>query len=493
VSEDGATNLVYTFTRTGATTSALTVNYAIAGTATNADYIGATPGTGRTITFAAGSSTATLTIDPIADTTLEPDETVALTLAVGSGYTVGTTTAVTGTITNDDNPILSINDITVIEGKDATAALTVSLSSPSSQPITVNYTTTPVNATANTDYTTTSGTLTIAANATTGVIVIPILNDNFNEADEAFVVTLSNPTSATLSPDSVAEVVITDTWQSTLTRTLPSGVENLKLIGTNAINGTGNAGDNILTGNSANNTLAGLGGRDTYVFIANSPLGLDTINETSTGGVDTLDFTDTNGPIRLNLASSTNQTVVPGQLTLKLSAGDVIENARGGNGNDRITGNALDNTLIGNAGNDSLTGAAGADYLAGNAGDDLLIGGAGNDSFAFVTGRAFLASDLGVDSLTDFTSGIDCLLLSKTTFSALTSVAGNGFSQAANFAIVDDDDLIETNAALIVYSSNSGGLFYNQNGSAIGLGTGTEFAVLVGSPTLAASDFTLLA
>jgi hypothetical protein len=58
VLEDGTTNLVYTFARTGPTTSALTVNYSIAGTADATDYTGATPGTGKTITFLAGSSTA---------------------------------------------------------------------------------------------------------------------------------------------------------------------------------------------------------------------------------------------------------------------------------------------------------------------------------------------------------------------------------------------------------------------------------------------------
>jgi hypothetical protein len=102
VTEDGTTNLVYTFTRTGPTTSALTVKYGITGTADAADYTGATPGTGKTISFDAGSATATVTIDPTVDTTPEFDETVILTLAPGSGYTVGTTTPVTGTIENDD-------------------------------------------------------------------------------------------------------------------------------------------------------------------------------------------------------------------------------------------------------------------------------------------------------------------------------------------------------------------------------------------------------
>ncbi|NBU77099.1 MAG: hypothetical protein EBS30_18110, partial [Planctomycetes bacterium] len=101
-------NLIYAFTRTGATTNALTVNFVIAGTADSSDYIGATPGTGKMITFAAGASTATLTIDPTADSTIETDETVAFTLATGTGYTIGTTAAVVGTISNDDFPVAQI-------------------------------------------------------------------------------------------------------------------------------------------------------------------------------------------------------------------------------------------------------------------------------------------------------------------------------------------------------------------------------------------------
>ena len=66
------------------------MNYTVGGTATlGTDYTGiaATPAT-KSVTFAAGSATATVTVDPTADTTIEPDETVALTLATGSGYTI---------------------------------------------------------------------------------------------------------------------------------------------------------------------------------------------------------------------------------------------------------------------------------------------------------------------------------------------------------------------------------------------------------------------
>ncbi|MFM5941908.1 MAG: sodium:calcium exchanger, partial [Dolichospermum sp.] len=139
--EDGTGNLVYTFSRTGATTSALTVNYSIAGTADATDYTGATPGTGKTITFAIGSSTATLTIDPTADTTIEPNETVALTLATGTGYTIGTTTAVTGTITNDDLPsiTLAVSPASVTEDGTGNLVYTFSRTGATTSALTVNY------------------------------------------------------------------------------------------------------------------------------------------------------------------------------------------------------------------------------------------------------------------------------------------------------------------------------------------------------------------
>ncbi|MDB9426967.1 Calx-beta domain-containing protein [Microcystis aeruginosa CS-564/01] len=263
VTEDGTTNLVYTFTRSGVTTNSLTVNYTLGGTATlNTDYT--RTGTTNTVTFAAGSSTATVTVDPTADTIVESNKTVILTLASGTGYTVGTPNAVTGTINNDDFSQLSINDITVVEGKDNNAILTVTVDNPNPQPITFNYTTAPIDATANVDYTSKTGTITIAPNTSTATISIPILNDNLNEPDEAFTVTLSNPVNATINPEGgIGEVIITDTWQSSLTRTLPNNVENLRLIGSNNINGTGNASNNNITGNSGINQINGGAGIDT--------------------------------------------------------------------------------------------------------------------------------------------------------------------------------------------------------------------------------------
>ncbi len=112
VAEDGATNLTYTFTRSGTTSGASTVNFSVAGTADDAtDYVLSGSGVSYnaaaytgTVTILDGSSTATVTVDPSADGVVEPNETVVLTVTPGTGYTVGSPGVATGTILNDDTP-----------------------------------------------------------------------------------------------------------------------------------------------------------------------------------------------------------------------------------------------------------------------------------------------------------------------------------------------------------------------------------------------------
>ncbi len=103
VSEDGSSNLVYTFSRSLVTANPLSVHFTVSGTATNgSDYSGLLAGSNQTVTFAGNAATASLVIDPTADTSVEADETVGLMLGLGTGYSIGTTSAVTGTISNDD-------------------------------------------------------------------------------------------------------------------------------------------------------------------------------------------------------------------------------------------------------------------------------------------------------------------------------------------------------------------------------------------------------
>lgn len=127
----------------------------------------------------------------------------------------------------------------------------------------------------------------------------------------------------------------------------------------------------------------------------------------------------------------------------------------------------------------------------GGSGNDTLLGGEGADQFLYDTNAAFTTSAVGIDRIADWTSGSDKIVLDKTTFTALTSVAGNNFSIKSEFAVVASDAVAATTGALIVYSSSTGNLFYNANGAATGLGAGGQFATLMGIPQLTAADFTL--
>ena len=149
--------------------------------------------------------------------------------------------------------------------------------------------------------------------------------------------------------------------------------------------------------------------------------------------------------------------------------------------------------FIGNSGNNVLNGGAGNDTLIGNAGNDTLTTGGGSDRLLYDTNAAFTSSAVGLDLVTDFTIGTDKFVLDKTTFTALTSAAGNGFSASSEFSVVANNAAVGSSGALIVYSSATGDLFYNQDGAVAGLGSGGQFASLSRIPALTASDFIIQA
>ncbi|MGB5722055.1 MAG: Calx-beta domain-containing protein [Woeseiaceae bacterium] len=91
-------------------------------------------------------------------------------------------------------PYISVADATLVEGDSGASDLefSVTLSVAASLDVSVDYSTADGTATAGEDYTSASGTLTIAAGATTGTIVVPVLGDTEDEIDETLTVTLSN-------------------------------------------------------------------------------------------------------------------------------------------------------------------------------------------------------------------------------------------------------------------------------------------------------------
>jgi Ca2+-binding RTX toxin-like protein len=99
--EAGSVSSVFTLTRTGDLSSALTVNYTLAGTATSGgDYTN--PGAGKAI-FAAGSSKATITLPTIDDLLSDPSETIITTIIPGGYKIIAPGTATATILDNDGN------------------------------------------------------------------------------------------------------------------------------------------------------------------------------------------------------------------------------------------------------------------------------------------------------------------------------------------------------------------------------------------------------
>jgi len=261
VTEDGTANLVYTFTRSGVTTNALTVNYTLGGTATlNTDYT--RTGTTNTVTFAAGSSTATVIVDPTADTTVESNETVALTLATGTGYTVGTPNAATGTITNDDVTLpsitLSLNYSGISESSPSNFVYTFTRTGVTTNALTVNYNIA-------------GKTITFNPGSTTTSITIDPTADTVVEPNETISLQLAAGTGYSIGT-TAAQIATIINDDGTRRHVGTNGKD--VLLGTNANDYLiGGAGDDILTG--------GTGG-DIFYF-ASSNLGNDAITDFTPG------------------------------------------------------------------------------------------------------------------------------------------------------------------------------------------------------------------
>ena len=167
---------------------------------------------------------------PAADATfniLDPPSTITGTFA---GLSEGATLAAGGkvfqitykggdgdaVVLTNQVPSLSINDVSVLEepAQGAPAGVgsvnfTVTLSAALTQNVTVKYATANGSATTPGDYTAKTGTLTIPAGQTRGIITIPIVGDTLDELNEAFFVNLSAPTGAEIS-DTQGRCIIID-------------------------------------------------------------------------------------------------------------------------------------------------------------------------------------------------------------------------------------------------------------------------------------------
>ncbi|HEX3860243.1 MAG TPA: MJ1477/TM1410 family putative glycoside hydrolase [Stellaceae bacterium] len=273
----------------------------------------------------------------------------------------------------------------------------------------------------------------------------------------------------------------TDIVRSSINYTLPANVENLALLGSGNINGTGNSLNNAIIGNGGNNILSGGAGND----VLNGGAGNDVLNggvgaDRMAGGVgnDTY-YVDNAGDVVTEAAAS-GTDIVWSSINYTLPAN--VENlALLGSGNINGTGNSLNNAIIGNSGNNTLNGGAGADRLNGGAGNDNLYGGAGADAFVFTTP---LNASTNVDHIFDFSSIDDKILLSGSVFKTAGAV---GTLDVTAFyvgsASHDADDRI-------IYNRTTGALSYDPDGT--GAAAATPFAVLPSGLTLSNTNFQIV-
>jgi uncharacterized protein YcfL len=209
VGEGGGTATI-TVTLNTTSGSPVEVNYATSdNTATQgSDYTAVSD----ILTFDPGNIIETFNVPITDDLVTELDEFIDLTLSSPSGASLGTpSTASLSIIDNDTTPTVQFSaaNFDVNEG-DGSATVEVAISNPSSQPISVTYATSDNTALNGFDYTAVSNTLTIAPLAVTETFTVPILQDSFDEPNEAITLTLSSPVNASLGAPNPASLTILD-------------------------------------------------------------------------------------------------------------------------------------------------------------------------------------------------------------------------------------------------------------------------------------------
>jgi len=204
--QGGTMAFIFTATRTGDTSVAHTVSYALTGTGANpangADFAGsALPA--ATVTFAVGETSKAIIADVAGDTVGEADETFMVSLSAPTvGASLGTANA-SGTIVNDDTARVSIAPLSAskAEGNAGTTTFTFTVSldqaGVTSQSVGWAVTGSGANPAAVSDFGVSlpTGSVTFAAGETSRTVTVLVSGDTAVEPDEGFTVTLSNASS----------------------------------------------------------------------------------------------------------------------------------------------------------------------------------------------------------------------------------------------------------------------------------------------------------
>lgn len=253
--------------------------------------------------------------------------------------------------------------------------------------------------------------------------------------------------------DSITDTSGVDTVQVDFTYTLASGLENLILTGSSAIDGTGNTSANVITGNSAVNTLTGDNGNDTL----DGGAGADSL----IGGAGDDTFIVDDAGDSLSDSSGTGDLV---QSTITWTLGSDFEHLTLlGSSNIDGTGNASVNIIRGNIGNNTLDGGSGADSLVGGAGDDTYIVDNASDIVTEVAGEGV---DTVYSSVTYTISDFDVENLILTGGSAINATGNAG-----------NNTLVGNSAANVLNGGTGNDTYYVSTGDTITDASGTDTVV----------------
>jgi Calx-beta domain len=189
----GQKTMSFTITWTGSKGGAApSVHYATvdATAADGADYTA----TSATVALSNGSChCVTVSVPVLGDTMTEGTETFAVNLSAPVNATIADAQGVGTIYDNEGPPSLVVTDVT---GPEANGSLSfcVLLTNANSSPVSIDYATADGTATAGTDYTAVSGTLTFNPGQTSKSVPVTVADDAIAEDDEAFTLTLSNAT-----------------------------------------------------------------------------------------------------------------------------------------------------------------------------------------------------------------------------------------------------------------------------------------------------------
>lgn len=259
------------------------------------------------------------------------------------------------------------------------------------------------------------------------------------------------------------------------------------------------AGNDLVIGNGATRvSFSGVGieklaGTSLIVTFTTSDDGSAAYGLTD-GGLGTVDFTGV-------------FSVAGGAGNDSITGASGFQHLRGYYGNDTIVGGAGADVLFGHSGestgralnrsttftdDDRLDGGSGNDLLRGDFGADVLIGGTGNDTLEGGTGAdaltggtgldqfRFAAATVGIDTIADFASGLDDIVVTAANFGLTAGAAARVVVNGA----------ATTASGTFLYNSTSGALSFDADGT--GAGAAVQFAILANKPaTLVAGDFVL--